>query len=626
MTLADLPVLNPSTPGKERGRATIVAALFAVFGALYALARSASSAPPDISNAVSDPVFGFAFPRGWGIVQSAWSGAATWPSRIAAGEIGSTLVILAIVILAIALVVVMHPDILSRQGPQYVSPGRRITTVAVAFALAFLIYYTVGKIDDIFQSRVAMASAPGKALIGYAAVFAIAFGGVWSFVGPKDFGRRIPLRISHGALGGLGVWAAITFATMLSSEPRSFLTSSLDTYYSLLAIDAANGNPGATAGWAISSDVLTAAVAMAVAGALLVATAPQSLGPGNRRGAAFVAGVIGAFLAVVAGTTYSVTRERAAAVNYDIVSAQQLETQAPSRLVLLMAGAGHQESGRAYRMPVTPKATADDCVHGGTDRALPAATAANVTKLAAWLESQGATVNGGTIRAANCLAALRALRWDVEGARAVIFTSPRPERIGALTYTLSVPEIAAATPADMRAILAALSDTARFSHGADAAQRFADLARVAGDTALEAGWRQRIVQPTASAALSSMLARPAYTDGVISGRLQSARTGWRAALLAAADPSSGADQAVLANAPRGEGAVLATMVTATDVGTDGRFAFRGLRDGYYVLALMGPEGSGIEEMQALRVRGDPGVIRMEPARRTKDIGVVVVDY
>jgi hypothetical protein len=365
---------------------------------------------------------------------------------------------------------------------------------------------------------------------------------------------------------------------------------------------------------------------MAVAGALLVATAPQSLGPGNRRGAALVAGVIGAFLAVVAGTTYSVTKDRAAAVNYDVVSGHQLDTQAPSRLILIMAGAGHQESGRAYRMPVTPKATADDCVHGGVDRSLPAATEGNVTKLAAWLESQGSAVNGGTIRAANCLAALRALRWDVAGARAVIFNSQRPERIGALTYTLSVPEIAAAAPADLRVILASLSDTARYNHGADAAQRFADIARIAGDSALEASWRQRIVQPTASAALSSMLARPAYTDGSITGRIQSTKTGWRAALLATPDPTSGADQTVLANAPRGEGAVLATMVTATDVGPDGRFAFTGLRDGFYLLALMGPEGSGIQEMQDLQVRGDPGVIRMEPARKTKDIGVVAVDY
>jgi hypothetical protein len=68
------------------------------------------------------------------------------------------------------------------------------------------------------------------------------------------------------------------------------------------------------------------------------------------------------------------------------------------------------------------------------------------------------------------------------------------------------------------------------------------------------------------------------------------------------------------------------MATSTDVGPDGRFTFRGLRDGYYVIALMGPEGSGTQQMQTLQVRGDPGFIRMEPARSTKDIGTIAVDY
>jgi hypothetical protein len=31
-------------------------------------------------------------------------------------------------------------------------------------------------------------------------------------------------------------------------------------------------------------------------------------------------------------------------------------------------------------------------------------------------------------------------------------------------------------------------------------------------------------------------------------------------------------------------------------------------------------------MQSLQIRGDPGTIRMEPGRRTKDIGVIAVDY
>ena len=625
MTLADLPVLNPSTPGREARRAAVVAALFAVFGALYALARAAASAPPDLS-ASTDPVFGFAFPRGWGIVQGAWSGAATWQTRLAAAGMGGTLETMAVVILAIALIIIMHPDILSRQGPQYVSPARRITTVAIAFVMAFIIYVGVTRIDDIVTTKMTTdTDAARKQLIGFAALSVILFGGIWSFIGPKDFGRRIPLRISHGALGGLAVWGAITFATLLSSQPRAFISGSLDTYYSLLAVDAAAGSPGATAGWAMSSDVLTAAVAMAVAGTLLIVTAPQSLGPGNRRGSAMLAGVLGAFLAVVAMTTYSVTKTRQATVNFNVTQALQLEATAPPRAAILLAGQSTAIQQRLYRMPVVPTGTADDCMHNsGDEQQLPAATAANITKLSTWLDTHGDEVSGASIRVASCRAALQALRWDVEAARAGMFQSRRPERILPLTYYLAAPNVGSASPANLRQLLTAMSDTARYQHGAEAAQRFADLARIAGDTALEMAWRQRIIQPSGNALLANLLARPAYTDGQISGRVQSARTGWKVGLLAASDPSSGADP--LSVGPRAEGVIFAAMVSSADVGADGRFSFNGLRDGYYMVALLAPEGSSTSAMSGLQLHGDPGIIRLEPAHKQKDLGVIQVTY
>ena len=125
---------------------------------------------------------------------------------------------------------------------------------------AFLIFAGTSRIDDLLGTVIVSDFERARRnLVGFAAISAILFGGVWSFIGPKDFGRRIPLRISHGALGGLAVWAAITFATMLSSDPRSFLSGSLDTYYSLLTVVAANRAAGATAGWAMSTDVLSAA-------------------------------------------------------------------------------------------------------------------------------------------------------------------------------------------------------------------------------------------------------------------------------------------------------------------------------------------------------------------------------
>jgi len=624
MTLADLPVLNPSTPGKEARRAVLVAALFAVFGALYALARAAAAAPPDISSS-TDPVFSFAFPRGWGIAQAMWSGASTWPAKLAAADFGTTLAVLAVVVLAIALIVVMHPDILARQGPQYVSPARRITTVVIALLLAFVIYWSVGRIDDLLSGT--WSSNVDKArreLLGFAALALILFGAIWSFIGPKDFGRRIPLRISHGALGGLGVWAAITFATMLSREPRGFLSSSLDTFYTLLTVDAAAGNPGATAGWAVSSDVLTAAVAMAVAGALLVVTAPQSLGPGNRRGSALIAAILGAFLAVVGFTTNVVTKERAATVSYNVVDQLQLQTTAPSRAAVVLAGANTRTSERVLRAPVIPSSTRDDCMHnGGDDRALPAATAANIQRLTSWLESQGNAITGGTIRAASCRAALLALLWQPEAARAGVFLANHPERVGAMTWALSAPALGAqVSPGTLRQIVAALGDSSRYQLGADAPHRLADLARLAGDTAAERSWRQRVIQPQPGAA-PILFERPAYTDGTITGRLHTPVVhGWRVGLMSIPDPSG---DPMLA-APRGEGPVYAMMVSATDAAEDGRFSFTGLRDGYYMLALLGPEGTSPTTMRNLAVRGDPGVFRLEPGRKAKDVGTIQLTY
>jgi len=625
MTLADLPVLNPSTPGREARRAILVAILFAAFGALYALARAAAAAPPDLSASTGD-VFGFAYPRGWGLAVALWSGAARWPSSLANAE--TFLAVTATVIMAVALIVVMHPDILVRQGPQYVSPARRITTVVVAFVMAFVMYRLVIAVDNLFSFDT-LASNPDRArreLVGLGALSAIVFGGIWSFIGPKDFGRRIPLRISHGALGGIAVWGAVALATLLSSQARAFLSSTLDTFYTLFTVDAASGTPGATAGWAVSSDVLTAATAMALAGSLLIVTAPQSLGPGNRRGSSIVSGVIALFLVVVAATTWSTTQARAREVNVNVVSELQLDRTAPARTPVLLAGQNLPAARRFIARPLLePTTTADDCMHPGSDnRALPARTPSNVQKLTVWLDMHQGTVNGMAIRAASCRAALQALLWEPDSARAGIFLSSHPERIGALTYLYAMSGITTPTPSFLRRVIASLGDTTRYQHGVEAAKRFVELARLAGDTAAESAWQQRALTPATPQEMATMRARPAYTDGVVSGRLATSTPGWRVALLIADEPGAGSDPTV--QAPRSEGAVLSSMVTATDAGADGRFSFTGLRDGFYQLALLSPNGTGVGQLAKLVVKNDPGVFQLATTKKVKDVGTISLTY
>lgn len=626
MTLADLPVLNPSTPGREARRAMLVAALFAIFGVLYALARAAASAPPPPSET---DFFGFAYPAGWGISPTLWSGAATWPTRLAQGDFGTALAVAGNIVMVIALIVVMYPDILARQGPQYVSPARRILTVVVAFVLAFLMYRGVNQIDTIFASD-AIGQDPGAArrhLFGLAALAAIIFGGVWSFIGPKDFGRRIPLRISHGALSGIALWSSVSLATLLSSQPRAFVHSSLDTWYTLLTIDAASGHPGATVAWAVGADVLTAAAAMALCGALLVTTSPQTLGPSNRRGAAIVSLVLAAFLLVVAGTTYTQTTQHADAVQASAVQALGLDFNAPPRTPVLLAGQSLTTQQRLVAQNVTlPRTTADDCANAGgvADRTLPTATAANVQKLTAWLDAHADEVSGIAVRVASCRAALQALRWDPDAAREGIFLSGRPARIGALTFLYAISGVSTPRPALQQRILAALADTAKFHHGPDAASRFANLARVAGDSAAEASWRQREIQPSDPSLIATLRPRPAYFDGTVGGRVVAPQRGWRIALLIADEPGAGTDP--LQQAPKSEGTVLSSMVTATDVGADGSFSFTGLRDGFYQLALLSPEGLGVPQLAHLTVRGDPGVFQLAPAQKRKNVGAITLAF
>ena len=627
MTLADLPVLNPSTPGREARRAMVVAALFAIFGVLYALVRAAASAPPDLATS-TDVVFGFAYPAGWGISPALWSGAATWPMALARGDLGTPLGVAANLVMVIALIVVMYPDILARQGSQYVSPARRILTVVVAFVLAFLMYRGVNQIDNVFTSDIgADPSGARRQLFGLAALAAIVFAGVWSFIGPKDFGRRIPLRISHGALGGIALWSSVSLATLLSSQPRAFISSSLDTFYTLLTVDAGAGHPGATFAWAVSADVLTAAAAMALCGALMVTTSPQTLGPANRRGAAIVSLVLAAFLLVVAGTTWSQTQEHADAVQASVVRDLALDVNAPARTPIVLAGQSLTTAQRLIARTLTrPDALADDCANatGIEDRVLPAATAANVQKLTAWLDTHSDEVSGLAVRVASCRASLQALLWEPDAAREGIFLSGHPERVGAITYLYAMSGLSTPRPALQRRILAALSNTALYRHGVEATARFANLARVSGDTASEAAWRQREIQPSDPSLITNVRPRPAYVDGAVIGRIVAPQRGWRIALLIADEPGAGTDP--LQQAPKSDGQVLASMVTATDVGPDGGFTFTGLRDGFYQLALLSPEGMGIPQLARLTVRGDPGVFQLPAAPKTKNVGTITLTF
>jgi hypothetical protein len=134
----------------------------------------------------------------------------------------------------------------------------------------------------------------------------------------------------------------------------------------------------------------------------------------------------------------------------------------------------------------------------------------------------------------------------------------------------------------------------------------------------------REIQPSSASALATLRQRPAFIDGSVTGRVTTPQGGWRIALLIADEPSSGADP--MQQAPRSEGAVLSSMVTATDLGGDGSFTITGLRDGYYQLALLPPAGTGVPQLAQMTVKGDPGVFALLAPLKAKNVGVIALTY
>ena len=65
---------------------------------------------------------------------------------------------------------------------------------------------------------------------------------------------------------------------------------------------------------------------------------------------------------------------------------------------------------------------------------------------------------------------------------------------------------------------------------------------------------------------------------------------------------------------------------STDAAADGSFSFTGLRDGYYQLALLSPEGMGVPQLARVVVRGDPGVFQLTPTGRSKNVGTVALVF
>jgi len=591
-----MPALQASTPRREAARAAVLALAAFLGGALWVLAEATGPSPVGALAAFSTPAAAIA-PKAWALDPATWTGWAalphalrnlTWPLRL-----------LSLAFIATAALGVIHPGALRRPAPYYLPPLRK----TIAYVSALLI----GAGIPAAALRLAAALTPEVAagnVVDAAVLVRLAFGVtlfcafLWTLAGPGVLNVRAALRFSHGALAGLSIWAALALAVLLTT-PLTDLAELSSAGNALVAVDAGHGAPGHTYGWVLSHSMLVYGVGLGLAGALAVASAPQSLGRSPRLGST---GVAAAVLLLLMGTGWLTARgvhRVVAEAAPDVSGELGLGPLAAARPVILLAGDAFARRRVSARVAMQPVTLAQDCspAPAWAERTLPAATAGNAARLERALAGAGAAVSGRTARDLGCLIAIRALLFQPEEARRLIFEDPSPARVGFFAFWTGVRGLIEhpATGASRR-WLESLSDTARYAVMAEGRARLERLGkRVAADTGVEV--RGRLVAPSPEE--------------------------WRVGLVRGADPATGADPWLFA--PRTDGQILQYMIAAATPAADGTFSFGGLAPGWYQLALLAPGGILPERLAGLSIRGDPGQFAVSAAGR-RGLGTITLSF
>jgi len=590
-----MPALNPSTPGREAGRAAAVALAAFLGAALWVLAGAAGGAAAGPLAAFALPRAAIA-PRAWALDPAVWHGWARLPFAIRAAGTAWVLQLAAFLCGAAAVLGVIHPGAFRRPAPYYLTPARRLTAYATAAVIALALPRALAALwTALVPDLTTTAVVDVGGALRLAATMALAGAVLWTLAGPGLLSLRALVRFSHGALGGLAVWTACAVAALLAAPLRDvgdLTTVGIVT----VAVDAGRGVPGATFGSVLAGTLLAYGFGLALAGALLVVGAPQSMGARPRLGSAATAALVLLLLLAGGRAASNIAAGRVAAAAPDVVAALRLSTDGPPRPVVLLLG----DAQAARRVPpwqaLAPLRLAPDCAPApayGSPR-LPAASEANLAALDAWQAAHSAEVSGLAARVAGCRAAILARLFRPEAARAQVFDDPRPARMGsfALSYALRSLEEGPPTAAGAR-WLRALTDTTRW--------------------ALTADGRERVVRWLARA-----VSEPA---GAVVGRLDvPGAPAWSVGLAAGADPASGADPWLLA--PRNDGQAILDLAQATAPAPDGVFTFRGVAPGWYQLALLAPAGTPPARLRALSVRGDPAQFWVGPGQVRRDLGTI----
>ncbi len=594
-----MPALNPSTPGREARRAALVALAAFAGAALWIVAGAARPAPAGPLAAFALPEAAIA-PKAWALDPAAWHGWARLPFAVRAAGTAWVLQLAAFLCGAAAVLGIVHPGAFRRPSPYYLTPLRRATAYATAAVVACgvpraLHALAAALVPDLTTSAVVDTAGA----LRLAAWMAAAGAGLWTLAGPGAPNLRALVRSSHGALGGLAVWAACALAVLLAAPLRDvgdLTTVGIVT----VAADAGRGAPGATFGSVLTGTLLVYGLGLALAGALMAVGAPQSMGARPRFGAAGTAVAVLLLLLGAGRAASHVAAGRVAAAAPDVVAALRLASEAPPRPVVLLLG----DAQAARRVPpwqaLAPLRLEADCAPAptyGTPR-LPAASEENLAALDAWRAAHPDEVSGLAARVAGCRIAILARLFRPREARAAVFDDPRPARVGSFALSFALRSLEEGPPtAEGARWVRALADTARWSLTAEGRER---LAR----------WGERA---------------DAAPAGVVAGRLDVAGpAAWRVGLAAGADPASGADPWLLA--PRNDGQALLDLAQAVAPGPDGAFAFRGVAPGWYQLALLAPPGTEPARLRALSVRGDPAQFSVAAGPARRDLGTIHLSF
>ena len=526
-------------------------------------------------------------PAAWSLDPALWQGLAGVTHRL--GGARWALFATALLLVAGSCLAVVHPGAFHRPAPYRLPAARAVIAIVSALLIGLAMPATMLSLEGL-----AGAGDPldlgGAIRVGIGVVVFCAF--LWTLAGPDFWHPRALLRFAHGGIAGVGIFGAFALAVVLLAPFMRVVEAGA---VAAAIRDAGEGTPNATWNTLLGHRLLVEGCAFALAGAMAVLSAPQSVGRAQRLAAGGVAALLLAGQLASGWRAQRIAHRVAAEVEPDVVGDLGLATTGGTRAVAMLAGGGR------LLVPLRTEGHDVDAVRldrecRTADGPMPAPTDSNVDRVERTLGRTAGDVSVRASRTLACLVAMRAMRFEPDQARAALFADRATARLPAMTLAAAArglvdPQIGLAF-ATFRAVLA---DTARFTSPRDL--------------------RAHLLRLESGADLG---------DAVVEGTLAADHAAaWRVGLVRGAE--SGASGPSGTHAPLSEDQVLRYMAAAVSPDEQGRFTITGVAAGAWELALLAPHGLSASGLAALSVQGDPGQFVVRAAER-RDLGTIQLGH